>query len=179
MQNGNSELKMSVEELRSKIDLTKKKWKNIRDTNCYAYALGLDVKAQEIMEEAYMPGFMAGYEYYPPYDYTLSNLTTGLYKDMDFLGIDIKEVDPKEQLSEEEWKIALSVLFHPSREKNPHEDRILSFHFFREINGVWVHKPGFKKRITNKDRKRKIITDIENCNIGYHKLQACYSLKLK
>ena len=49
-----NELKMSLLELRNSINLDKKNWKHIFTTNCYAYALGLDVREQNIKDFAYI-----------------------------------------------------------------------------------------------------------------------------
>ena len=42
------------------IDLNKVKWENKSTSNCYAFALGLDIPEKKICEAAYVPGVMSG-----------------------------------------------------------------------------------------------------------------------
>ena len=59
-------LKMSLKVLRSLINVNKEGWDNVLYTNCYAYALGLDVPQYEICECAYAPGVMSSSQIFLP-----------------------------------------------------------------------------------------------------------------
>lgn len=45
----------NIEEIRSKIKLNSNFWKYILSTNCYAYALGIDIREKDIKRAAYQP----------------------------------------------------------------------------------------------------------------------------
>ena len=49
-------LKMSLNEIRGKIQMYPENWINMHTTNCYAYALGLDIRQSDICDYAYQPG---------------------------------------------------------------------------------------------------------------------------
>lgn len=49
-------LKISVDDLVDYISLTYDYWENAMDTNCYAFALGLDIPEDEIVKNAYQLG---------------------------------------------------------------------------------------------------------------------------
>lgn len=55
----NNDLKISPQEIIAAIDLEKETWDNVNTTNCYAYALGLDVPQIEIKKYAYEPGIIS------------------------------------------------------------------------------------------------------------------------
>ena len=53
-------LNMSILDIKSNITLNENdSWNNRSTTNCYAFALGLDIPEKEICENAYQPGVMA------------------------------------------------------------------------------------------------------------------------
>lgn len=49
-------LKMSIKEIKQLISLREDYWEYNFDTNCYAFALGLDVPEEEIIKNAYKLG---------------------------------------------------------------------------------------------------------------------------
>lgn len=49
-------LNMPIEEIRSNISLKEDYWEYDFDTNCYAFALGLDIGEYDICKNAYQPG---------------------------------------------------------------------------------------------------------------------------
>lgn len=102
-------LKMELEYLRSCIDLEKKEWINRYATNCYAYALGLDIPQYKIKKYAYTPGIISNSDIYlPSYDeFIYEDLIKNIYLDLKTLGIDFKEIDPTDKIEKNEWKIAI------------------------------------------------------------------------
>ena len=51
----------SIYNLKGKININKKHWYHFIKTNCYAYALGLDINEDRIMKKAYQPGVISDY----------------------------------------------------------------------------------------------------------------------
>lgn len=172
-------LKISLQELRDNINLNKKFWKHILSTNCYAYALGLDVKENNIKYYAYEPGIISNAKEYMivKQEFTYSNLLQNLYSDLEFLGIEFREIKPKEQVSKEEWKIALFTSFLAFEQD---VEWLRDFHFLRQHeNGLWYHKQGWYKFPTKRDSNFEIITDPSKCYLKGKQFKKCYSLKLK
>jgi len=167
---------MSVEDIRNNINLNKKIWIHNLTTNCYAYALGLDVKEKRIRQFAYMPGFIGKYYYWRD-NFTLTSVTNGIYADMDRLNIGIREVDPYEEIAKDEWIIALYV--NMINKNNLQDDRICGFHFLRRMEDYnWTHKPNYKKPPTTKDNQGNIITDVYQCDLQDLEYQKSFCLKL-
>ncbi len=164
--------------IRNHIVLNKKRWKHIFSTNCYAYALGLDIREKDIFEYLYQPGSFGRYLYAVNnskyFDY--SSLIEGIKRDMKELGIEIREINPEEEVSEEEWKIALFTVFHANEF---YSEYLSDFHFLRQNDDkIWYHKPGYLKPPTNKDYNGQIILHPEDCYLGSKQYRKCYSLKV-
>ena len=160
------------------IDLNKVKWENKSTSNCYAFALGLDIPEKKICEAAYVPGVMSGSLINLPakYSFTLDELIRSLESDFDFLGIQYRENVSKEELEEGEWLIALYVSYLFSHRK----DRLSDYHFIRLLSdGIWYHKNGFCGGVINTDRNRKVITDPLECDFKNRDFVKTYALKLK
>lgn len=171
--------KMMLKYIRDNINLDKRFWKHILTTNCYAFALGLDVKEKQIMYGAYQPGIIGKYIYSVGYSkhFSYSSLIESIQKDMDAIGIDIREINFSEEISPEEWKIALFTVFHANEF---YSEYLSDFHFLRQLDdGLWYHKPGFYRIPTNKDYKNNIITNPEECYLGNKNFRKCYALKLQ
>lgn len=173
-----NDLKMSIKEIRDKIDINCESWKYIKETNCYAYALGLDIPCDLINDHAYEPGTISNTNKF--YEDELWHLNYNrfmycLYSDLYNLGIEFKEVAPTTKIECNEWKIALYTEFlsYPG-------ETILDFHFLRESKeGLWYHKIGWEDGPTNIDINNKIITNLDNCFLGDYEYQKCLCLKLK
>lgn len=168
-------LKKSLQELRNSIDLEKKSWINLNDTNCYAYALGLDIPEQEINNHAYFPGIIGNSKIYLPNQelFTYEEFIYNLFEDFKALNIEYKEIDPLDKINIDEWKIALFITYYS---KNYVED----FHFLRENKeNIWYHKLGYTGTITNCDDDDNIITNPKQCFFEYRTYKKCLSLKLK
>lgn len=169
-------LKMALSEIRGQIQIYPENWINIYATNCYAYALGLDVVEINICESAYQPGTIsesinsiANEEYF-----NYSTLVENLENDLKTLGISYEEVDSKYNICEGEWKIALFV------EKSKYNsEKLMDFHFLRQnANGIWFHKNGFHGTPIKKDYLGRIITDPETCDLRNYEYKKCYALRL-
>ncbi len=174
MANYENGLKMSVEEIRNKIDLNNLNWQHETTTNCYAYALGLDVNEDDIRQDAYIPGTIGGSDYYLPgfIIFSYEDFLQNLFLDLAFLGIDVREINLDEHLPEDEWKIALCI--------SPWRSSIDDYHFLRQSkSGIWYHKMGWKGLPRNYDCSGKIITNPAKCDLRNQEYKSCYSLKLK
>ena len=168
-------LNMSLDELRSNIQIYPETWINLHTTNCYAYALGLDIPEYKICNGAYQPGSFSMdvnplvFEEYFDYNTLIKNLENDLKK----LGVFYREVEPDELLTTNEWKIALFT-------DNCDKERIIDFHFLRQkIDSSWFHKNGFSGSISKFDRSGKIITDPRKCYLLNYQYKKCYALSLK
>lgn len=172
-------LKMSPNEIRSQIQIKPKEWINLETTNCYAYALGLDINENDICEYAYQPGSISSKvaNLIIHFNYFLySVLIKNIEKDFETLGISYKEIEPDDEIQDDEWKIALFVEFY---DKYFMDDLISDFHFLRaNSNGVWTHKHGYCNSPKKKDDSNKIITDLKECDLTLYEYRKCYALRL-
>ena len=127
------------------------KWKNNEETNCYAYALGMDLSREDIYPfERFNPGTFS--DHYLDNPFTKGELLSFIESDLDYLGIDFKEVDPDYRLKLNEWKMAVMI----SSEFSFDEQR--DFHFLRQTKpGIWSHKKGFDTIPTVLDSRGKPI----------------------
>ena len=164
---------MSVDKIRNSIDLKKDNWINMEDTNCYAYALGLDIKEDDIMPYAYIPGTISNSKDYLPKNAMFTNdmLINNIYLDLDFLGIDYREINPKDKIDSDEWKIALFISYIFGNNYD--------YHFLREVDNIWYHKNGYGGPISKYDSKGRVITNPKNCNFNLKDYNRCLSLRLK
>lgn len=170
-------LLLTRDEIISKIDLNKVNWVNRYSTNCYAYALGLDVPQYEIGDYVYAPGVMSSSPIFLP-DYrvfTLDMLVKNLYRDFKYLGIEHRIINPDDKISEDEWKIALFVTLAYFNSK----EKIDDYHFLRQReDGTWYHKNGFEGIVSNRDRLFKEIIDPSDCKLNDRDYVRTLALKL-
>lgn len=167
-------LKMKIEQLRSCIDLEKKEWTNKHATNCYAYALGLDIPQSKINRYAYTPGIISNSNIYLPSseDIDYEDLINNIYLDLKTLDIDFKEIEPTDKINSNEWKIAIFIA--------KSYGKIFDYHFLRQhSDGTWYHKNGFSGDISNYDFQGQIITNPKECYIPCRTYKKCLSLKLR
>lgn len=175
----NEQYKIMLKYIRDNINLNKRYWKHIFTTNCYAFALGLDIREKQIMMGAYQPGIIGKYLYSVGYSkyFSYPSLIESIQKDMGVIGINIREINYTEEISPNEWKIALFTVFHANEF---YSEYLSDFHFLRQLDdGMWYHKPGYNKFPTNRDYKNKIITNPEECYLGKKEFRKCYALKLQ
>lgn len=166
-----------LKELRKKINLDKNVWENTYATNCYAYALGLDIPESSIMKGAFLPGTMSGTSII--FDdkrlFSYASLIDGLYGDLEALDIIVREISPSEDINSDEWKIALYTT--PSFLD---KESLMDFHFFRFCNDeIWRHKMGWTYPPSIYDDNRKVIRNLDECYFKNKVYNKCFSLKLK
>ena len=102
-------LKISLNDLRNKIDIKKTSWENMTTTNCYAYALGLDIPEENICKYAYDPGTI-GNSNYPLYiPFTYDELINNILIDLMALDIKYQFILPNDVIDIEAWKIAVFI----------------------------------------------------------------------
>lgn len=171
-------LKMSLQDIRNSINLNNTNWINISTTNCYAFALGLDINEDDIIENAYVPGTISNSQIKIQDDFIIhdffkyTDFITNLYTDLEHLNISFREITPNERISSSEWKIAIFT--------TPCSNGCKDFHFLRLCNdGIWHHKKGYGFYPTIYDDQDKIITNIEKCFLTSKKYEKCLSLKLR
>ncbi len=172
-------MKMSMSDLKRQIKMDKKNWKHILTTNCYAYALKLDVPERKIKTLAYAPGTMGSSSTNLAVQryFTLDNLLENIQDDLLYLGIKFLEVDPLEEILPNEWKIALFTAFYSYI---CYEEYLYDYHFLRQdSSGIWTHKMGFFHRPTNVDNNKDVIKDPKKCSLGNYDYQLTYKLSLK
>ena len=132
-------------------------WDNIDDTNCYAWALGIDLSSQELEEKSNIDVYNVG---------AISNnycsiqtndeLIYALKEDLKILSINIEEVNIDYELNKKEWKIALF------NTKPYYECGLFmtDFHFLKQIDNFnWSHKNGYFKKISFLDSENNIINN--------------------
>lgn len=142
-----------------------KEWITDQNTNCYAYALGLDISSWDIFPFAYELGSfsMSDIDYRRSYD----DLIKVLKLDLEALDIQYKFVLPSYKLSDNEWKIAVFSAIDPKRKE------IVDFHFMRQTkSGIWTHKVGTSAHPTDMDDKNRIILspEIAKCSFKEEEL---------
>ena len=174
-----SKLRISLQEIRNSIDIKKRDWINMDTTNCYAYALGLDIPQSEICDFAYVPGVISNSnKIIPPHKiFSYDTLLNNIYLDLNTLGIDFREINPLDDISMEEWKIALFVT-------KVYSDKgyvgLEDFHFLRQLrDGFWYHKGGYNGTITRLDSYSDEIVDPQECILENRTYKKCLSLRLK
>lgn len=171
-------LKMSLNEIRGQIQIYPENWKNIHTTNCYAYALGLDIVEHEICPYVYQPGTISNsstLHQLPPY-FFYQELIHGIEEDLKILDISYHEINSQDIIEESEWKMALYIKLY---EKDIDDDLCSDFHFLRtNQNGAWRHKNG-KGVLPNKlDDFGNRILNPETCDFIFYEYKKCYALKL-
>lgn len=116
---------MDLKNLKKKIDLKEGNWINTSSTNCYAFALGLDIPQDEICESAYYVGHIYRYYNNIKVQYTPRDLL--LQYDFKTLSLIYKECNLNEKINKGEWKIAYFDSIYEC-----------GFHFFKQTeNGIW------------------------------------------
>lgn len=173
------------DEIRSQIVLKEHHWQNIRTTNCYAFALGLDVPGNR-------------YDYHFQLGDFYCNITGAKYSevkekytrldrlnmDLEALELEHEEADPNEQtiinitydengnaIVDYSWLIAY---FYSSQRGD--------YHFLRKApNGIWWHKQGFDGAPNcHNDSGRIILRDPTQKGLFLHdKYIKTYRLRLR
>ena len=167
-----SNLKISGLKLHNMIDVNNKEWKNLKTTNCYAYALGLDIPEYSIIKDAFSTiGMMAisnDHEMTPEEKHYIPDVER-LKMDLDFLKIKYEEADPFELVKDNEWLIAYyNCPFTPGYD----------FHFVRRNkDGIWTHKCGWKGGLSTVDDYDLPITDPKKAFFDFYVFEKCLKLR--
>ena len=144
---------MSYKEIRDSIILKEREWNNISFTNCYAYALGLDITSTLISKFDYpyiVGSFGQNLVYYK--DFYNMSLEERLFLDLKALDIDVEKVEDTVS-DDKSWFIAM---YEDKCDKNNQKQ----FHFIRmSKNGIWFHKKGLYGCISCFDTAGNMITD--------------------
>lgn len=166
-------LKMSLNEIRGKIQMYPENWVNMYSTNCYAYALGLDIRQSDICDYAYQPGTISETTNIFELKYfSYDMLIKGIESDLELLQIAYRNVEEDEKLALNEWKIALFV--------NGYHESLIDFHFLRQKeNGIWLHKNGYDGTIIKKDRYCRNIIIPSEAKLYPYTYKKCYALRLE
>lgn len=171
-----STLKLSTYEIKQLISLKEDYWENNFDTNCYAFALGLDIPETDIIYNAYQPGIIGSIIYDIPAKRLINmSYEERIILDMKALKIQFNEALPNEETKysyiknsiEKTWIIAL---FSNDRD----------FHFARKnYDGKWYHKIGYFGIPTAYDSNHKIINNVASCSIRDYQYIKSYRLQYK
>lgn len=166
-------LKIDHTKIKYLISLREEYWENNFDTNCYAFALGLDIPENEIIKNAYQLGIIGAIVKQIPME-VLKKLSfeERLILDLEVLGINWQASTIDESsgfkigndCTESWWLISLL-----SNGKN--------FHFIRKsYDEIWYQKWGYFAPVINYDFDKKIINNPNNANFGEYKLVKTYKL---
>ena len=169
-------LLISPDKIRMGIRLTDKTWRNDINTNCYAFALGLDISEWDIAPNAYQPGMIFAITFNKSYMDEVRNMPfeQRMLLDLKILEIKCKETSPDD-----------ITCYNP---KNDNIEWVISMfesdedvHYLRKNNeGEWWHKQGYIfSSPTNKDDYKKIITDPRDCHLGTYRYKKTYKLGIK
>jgi hypothetical protein len=173
--------KIDIEEIKSHIYLCQdKEWINVDDTNCYAYALGLDYPEYDILSHAYQLGVIGSIKNgYHPMDVCFLSHEERLKLDLKTLKIKFKEIDPREKsFCKTNYFMGklYSIDYYWSIALYSDED---DFHFLRKgFDGKWYQKNGYHSSPVDYDRDNEIIMDPRTCNLGDYEYRNTYQLKL-
>ena len=149
-------LKMSLNEIRGKIQMYPENWVNMYSTNCYAYALGLDIRQSDICDYAYQPGTIS----------ETTNIFELKYFSYDML---IKGIESD-----------LELLRIAYRSVEGDFDKLVGFHFLRQKeNGMWLHKQDFDGIISKKDYCGNNIASPSSAELFPYIYKKCYALRLE
>lgn len=166
-------LKMSLNEIRGKIQMYPENWVNMYSTNCYAYALGLDIRQSNICDYAYQPGTISETtNIFKSKYFSYDMLIKGIESDLELLQIAYRNVEEDEKLALNEWKIALFV--------DKYHGSLIDFHFLRQKeNGIWLQKKGYQGTISKRDHSDEVIVSPSSAELFPYIYKKCYALRLE
>ena len=134
----------------------KKRWKGVKHTNCYAYALDLPVRDTKM--RIFIPGCISS-PYVKSAIFNPNELITRLKKDLDFLGLAYRKDNGK--LKEGEWRIAF--YYFPTLYDLP-----IDFHFVRQDeDGYWSEKNSWKAMVSNENEKSDSPPDLSEYDLKF------------
>ncbi len=166
-------LKMSSKEIRDAISIKEEDWDYTLDTNCYAFALGLDVRESDIVKGAYQLGVMGSIIFGVKLDELKKmSLEDRLLLDLKALNIQCSEdvisansgLKVGRKYSDLWWIISLLT-------------NGKTFHFIRKsYSGIWYQKWGYFGPVINYDFNQKIIINPDKANFGEYEIVKTYRL---
>ena len=177
----------TIEKMRDSININNNTWVNLETTNCYAYALNMDLSYKDLKpyEEFDVDIYNVGMISNLKTPKTKEELVNAFKSDMKILNIEVTDVLFDEILEENEWKVAL----YQTVKGIDYLDGELDFHFAKEIKkGIWKHKKGRTKKIRYIDDENHLIKDPslayfslneENGDEVKYDFIGCYKLKKK
>ena len=173
-----SNLRMPIDDIKDQIRFNcGRNWNNYSTTNCYAYALGLDIPEERIITKAYQPGTIGSTIY--NIDLNNKSLEEKIYADLRALQITYSDCSQSEISCYDfdndsiivQWIIALFI--------NRKDET--DFHFMRKAwDNNWWHKRGYNlERPLNYDDMFKTIYNPEECELYDYKYIKCLKLNCK
>ena len=167
-------LLVNASKVKDLINLKVDSWDYPSSTNCYAFALGLDVPFSKITKSAYVIGCFS--------EDSLKRKRINVYSldyqqalqyDLKRLGISCVEVDPTYVVNnfDANYTSFLIALY-----KGDHD-----FHFLRKNNydNTWYHKEGYVSFPKNRDDDGQIITNPEDAFLIRYDYINTYKLTFK
>lgn len=156
-------LKINANKIKDMIELKDLSWNYPSSTNCYAYALGLDVPCSKISNHAYMLGcFSEDYLKKKGIDVYSLSFEKRLQYDLECLGLSHEEVDPDYKLD--------NIDINYSHFLISFFNQVEDYHFLRKsnINNAWYHKKGYFDLPKARDDDGKLITDPRDAFFIYY-----------
>lgn len=172
---------MPIDEIRNQIRFNcGYLWNNNHTTNCYAYALGIDIPEEEIIIKAYQPGTIGSIIFnIKPNELENMSLEEKVYADLEALNISYNECDQSDiscydfdkDFITNQWIIAL---FSGNKDD-------WDFHFMRKsLNNVWWHKRGYSfSKPSNFDDNFETIYNPKECKLYDYNYVKCLKLNCK
>lgn len=103
--------KFGIKNLKKYIDLKTDNWEYNKTTNCYAFALGLDIPENKITRRAYYGGYIYQSIVSNPKDIVDLNNQESIELDFKAMGLYYEQIDLHDKIySSDEWKIAFLIL---------------------------------------------------------------------
>ena len=172
-----TKLRMSINDINKRIRYNcNSLWNNYLTTNCYAYAIGIDIPENVITNKAYQPGIIGSIIFNIKLnEFNKMSLEEKIYIDLKALNISYNECYENEISCEKfynntiiyQWVIALFL--------NKNGD----YHFMRKSwNNIWWHKRGFNlEKPINYDDNFDTIYNPKTCELNGYKYVKCLKLK--
>jgi hypothetical protein len=170
---------LKKEDITSKIDLKCNNWENNLETNCYAFALGLDIRESNLVKYAYQPGSICeSLTNLTDADIAVMNIENRMISDLKSLGIEVSERGLFDEIDENneylEWKIAL--LLHKADKSICYYG---PYHFIRQAsNGIWYHKIGYNEVPPMSIGSTDMIENTSSYYAGDYKYYKTYKLSI-
>lgn len=167
---------ININKLKEEMGPIEGEWNCTNTTNCYAFALGLDIPESKIIKHAYQLGVIGA---------TIKNIPLRYLKYMSyeerlFLDMEVLKITCEKTFTDSMPRFSITQKYNYNKWVITLLENEDDFHFLRKYhNGVWYHKRGYTKYPTNLDSNGKIITDIKNCSISDYHYVGTYLIECK